>query len=546
MERYAKKIGCLFLVCFLVFSKNLYVKAEALPDVLSGSTTLADNIMTYYALSGSAMANQQWISDLYTAYGTNFGTIESFAEQGYLVMNDQGAWEPVQQLVQMIEESPAYASLHLNEMFNVSAEEAAQGGGFAAASGGSILAGSLGGVASTGVVPLLGGVTAAYWGGIALGTLIAHGLGLYEKPVYYGLDVLADSRIYDLVPNGGGIFNRRKWGAENPSYEFYIVDAGVICIAQAGVYNENDGQTYGLKYYNPTNQQLHRYRYNPTTGQIDNTKNLNAKAMTSESTSYYGYTDGYAIYSDPPSGKSWQDLYDSGDLKNKEKYSPDLIGENGNLTGEKNGSEYTIPDMKPQIDPGVQAGKPLTLQDWQNFANSVSNNNNQTNPTELNKSLFDNILDALKVPNPNANPNPNPNPDPYNPPVVNPVPDPTYPDPVPDQPTSENPNESENPQETEPLNPVDTGRPWMLPDLKNKFPFCIPWDIKDCFTLLKSNVRQAPHISWRFNPPHTPIDYTFNLDLTDFEPVATLLRTLELIAFIVGLAFVTRYIIGAS
>ena len=28
-------------------------------------------------------------------------------------------------------------------------------------------AGSLGGVASTGVVPLLGGVTAAYWGGIA-------------------------------------------------------------------------------------------------------------------------------------------------------------------------------------------------------------------------------------------------------------------------------------------------------------------------------------------------------------------------------------------
>ena len=85
---------------------------------------------------------------------------------------------------------------------------------------------------------------------------------------------------------------------------------------------------------------------------------------------------------------------------------------------------------------------------------------------------------------------------------------------------SEEPQQSENPQETEkPLEPIPTGKPWMLPDLTKKFPFCIPWDIASCFTLLKSNVRQAPYISWHFVSPVGHVDYTFNLDLSDFDDV---------------------------
>lgn len=226
-------------------------------------------------------------------------------------------------------------------------------------------------------------------------------------------------------------------------------------------------------------------------------------------------------------------------------YSPDIIGPDGNQEADydSENQKYIVPDMKPQIDPGTQAGKPLTLQDWQNFANGVQNNNNNSDPSG-NKSLFDNILDLIRTVIPENIPNPNPNPDPYSPPVVTPVPDPSYPDPVPDQKITENPQESENPQQTE--DPIDTGKPWRLPDLRNKFPFCIPWDIGKIFTKLKVNERQAPHISWRFNPPNTPIDYTFNLDLEDFEEVAALLRALELMGFIVGLAFVTRYLIGAN
>ena len=66
------------------------------------------------------------------------------------------------------------------------------------------------------------------------------------------------------------------------------------------------------------------------------------------------------------------------------------------------------------------------------------------------------------------------------------------------------------------------------------------------FSKLNTNSRQAPYISWRFYSAHFGIDYTVNLDLSDFEDAAALLRTLELIGFVVGLAFATRYLIGAT
>lgn len=538
MEKVRKKIVCFFLASFLIISNFTILKAEALPDVMSGSTTLADNIMTYYALSGSAVANTEWINELYSSYGSSFGTIEQLADQGYLVMNDAGFWEPVQQLGEMIQQAPAYSSLGLNEMFNVSAEEAATGGGLAAATGGSILAGSLGGVASTGVVPILGGVTASYWGGIALGTLIAHKIGLYGENITQG-DLMTNTDLNNFKIAGGSFAG---WVSLNVSGRPRTMVYVPSDLTYAYIVEKRN--IYG---YCETNTFFNRFRLNMATGAQSNIQNNlefqgNKQQVHAITNGSYNYVDGYFCRSSFQTENDFLNACKNG-FKN-EINSPDMIGENGNLSGYKDGDQYTVPDMKPQIDPGQQAGKPLTLQDWLNFANSVSNNNNQTDPSDLNKTLFDNLLDAIKAAMPENNPNPGP--DPWSPPVVDPVPDPSYPDPVPDQPTSENPNESENPQETEPLNPIDTGRPWMLPDLTKKFPFCIPWDIKDCFTLLKSNIRQAPHITWRFNPPNTPIDYTFNLDLSDFEPVAVLLRTLELIAFIAGLAFATRYLIGAS
>ena len=546
MAKRAKRIAC-FSLCSLILCMNfLSVKAEALPEVMSGSTTLADNIMTYYALSGSAVANSDWINTLYSSYGSSFGTIEELAQEGYLVLNDAGMWEPVQELGQMIEQAPAYSSLGLNDMFNVSAQEVAAGGGFAAASGGSILAGSLGGVASTGIVPLFGGVTAAYWGGIALGTLIAHGTGLYGKAINNGagLDVL------DWINSTqGNCFTYYKSGSDGSGkalpngspYCFYYDSSSReysgSLLSYVGNGFTQTVQGYSTNFYNGNTTSDNFSFYN---GVWNNT-------WFNVSKNNFSCCRGIHFNS-----RSEMNAYING-LKNGTQTppkisSPDLIGENGNLEAQEDNGNITVPDMKPQIDPGTQAGKPLTLPDWLAFANAVQNNNNNTAPSGSpdNATLFDNILDLIRsvIPENVPNPNPNPNPDPWSPPIVTPVPDPEYPDPVPDQQITENPQESENPQQTE--NPIDTGKPYRLPDLRNKFPFCIPWDIAKVFSKLKVNARQAPHISWRFNPPNTPIDYTFNLDLEDFEEVATLLRTLELLGFIVGLAFATRYLIGAN
>lgn len=542
MAKRSKSIICLSLCSLLLCLNFITAKAEALPDVMSGSTTLADNIMTYYALSGSAVANSDWINTLYSSYGSSFGTIEELADQGYLVLNDSGFWEPVQELGQMIEQAPAYSSLGLNEMFNVSAEEAAAGGGFAAASGGSILAGSLGGVASTGVVPLLGGVTAAYWGGIALGTLIAHGLGLYGETIKEGTPITLREALSNLPPNSSVLYS-------GSDYLYYSNVSTLYC-----VYDHSSSRyIYEILVSGQPNSSVPvRRLYLPT-----NDENV-AYSISTNSNGRGRSQDIYTLYASSvlrpnlyvDSANSYGYAFVNNTVTPNYKKSPDLIGEDGNLQAEPDGNGgYAVPDYKPQIDPGTQAGKPLTLQDWQNFANAVQNNNNNVNPTpDGNKGLFDNILDLIRtvIPENVPNPNPNPNPDPWSPPVVTPVPDPTYPDPVPDQQITENPNESENPQQTEPLSPTDTGKPFRLPDLRSKFPFCIPWDIAKIFSKLKVNARQAPHISWRFNPPNTPIDYTFNLDLEDFEEVATLVRTLELMGFVVGLAFVTRYLIGAN
>lgn len=78
-------------------------------------------------------------------------------------------------------------------------------------------------------------------------------------------------------------------------------------------------------------------------------------------------------------------------------------------------------------------------------------------------------------------------------------------------------------------------------ELKDIFPFCIPFDLYDMVTGLQA-ARCAPHFEWELAVPNV-INYTFEIDFSSFDTVATLLRTLELLAFCVGLAFVTRSII---
>lgn len=84
----------------------------------------------------------------------------------------------------------------------------------------------------------------------------------------------------------------------------------------------------------------------------------------------------------------------------------------------------------------------------------------------------------------------------------------------------------------------DVVQPIGVNGLEDIFPFCIPFDIYHfCQALAAEPVAPSFDVPFRIEGI---VDYTFHLDLEDFDQVAALLRTLELLLFCVGLAFVTR------
>ena len=117
-------------------------------------------------------------------------------------------------------------------------------------------------------------------------------------------------------------------------------------------------------------------------------------------------------------------------------------------------------------------------------------------------------------PNPDPNPEPNPNPDPSNP----------------DNGDGDNSGDSD----------VDKGS--FVRDLRTLFPFCIPFDLIDCIRLFNAEP-VTPKIEVPMHFAFVDVDYTWIIDLKDFDGVATVCRSMFLILFIVGLVLITRTLI---
>lgn len=137
--------------------------------------------------------------------------------------------------------------------------------------------------------------------------------------------------------------------------------------------------------------------------------------------------------------------------------------------------------------------------------------NNAENEEEKQK-VMDEFVDSLV--NPTENPDPNPNPDPDNPdkPVI--------------------PDNPDNP----------TNNDTFLADLKHLFPFCIPFDLVDCFKLFNAEP-VTPRVEF---PVHFGIinyDHTFVIDLKDFDKAAVVCRSTFLIIYMTGLILATRALI---
>ena len=143
-------------------------------------------------------------------------------------------------------------------------------------------------------------------------------------------------------------------------------------------------------------------------------------------------------------------------------------------------------------------------------------------------------------PNPGGGTNPDPNPTPSTTPAVNPDPGSgTDPDPNPDP---DNPD-PDNPDPT----PEEEASPYKA-DLKEIFPFCIPFDLIHLLKVFEADA-EAPVFEFpldiELDNPWTGekvVDYhhTFKLDMSDYEPVVKILRIFQVVFFIIALMLITR------
>lgn len=87
---------------------------------------------------------------------------------------------------------------------------------------------------------------------------------------------------------------------------------------------------------------------------------------------------------------------------------------------------------------------------------------------------------------------------------------------------------------------IDKGS--FIRDLRLVFPFCIPFDLIDCIRLFNAEP-VTPKVELPIHFPIVNVDYTFTIDLKDFDGVAKICRSMFMILFIIGLVLATRPLI---
>lgn len=509
-----KKIAVFLLITSLMVCnfRNFY-HAEALPVA---DLFLDEMIVNILSASGNAITNVEWLTALHDAYGSI--SIEYAIEQGWLALNQAGSYID-NGLSTIIMNAPEYAELGLNDLFSGSSVEVTSG---VAASGGAILAGQFGASAFTGtVLPVVGAVGA----GISLGVIANHFINKFGKFMINGSYLTVPESIVNYTGNEGQLIEYIYAGTSDPVY--------LGMQKPLFVYSYPNLDYYIVGLYNDLNSIVNfRTLYVPMYGSNNQQDFLLAGKSSRNATRGSAH----------PVGKFFNNSSEATEYINKIKngeieldfdiYSPDVISENGNSKGTyTDGQGYDFPENVPQAS-GDNVIVPMNWQDYLNWVNQANQNTTDGLPDD-NKDLFEDLIEIII---PGSVPDPDPVPDPVPDPEVDPDPAPDYEPVIPDQP--QYPDKEEVSSED-----IGEAGPYTTPNLKDKFPFCIPWDIKRIFTHLNSG-RAAPRINWHWYIEGL-IDYTFDIDFSIFNDVAQLLRTLELILFVMVLAVNTRKLIGA-
>ena len=471
--------------------------------------TIASLIISLMLQTGAAPTNTNFLNSINNAYGveSSIGTIENMIDTGLL--SESGGQLIDTGLSQAIQSESAWTEWGLNEIFETTIADE----GVIANTGAVNLANQAINLGTAGTIGAFAGAVAV---GVGVGILANHVQQKYINPIRLGLYMDTINPAFDL--SNYSSYMRCAYTSSYSGYPIRWVDTAGL----EGVFFAH-GNTEGYV-YNRTGDSISGFKKGYNQGNA-NWTNIN-QIVSNNMITTIGYDhfgggqykfSGGAGFSTNQEALNYLNGLKNGTEQPKPVFSPDLIGENGNLKADiDDQGNYDIPDIR-NIVPDGQDMTPVDMDDYQDYVDQANDNteNNDTGEDTQGQD-FQNFVTPYFVPIPDE-------------PIIpdNPV-GPEQPE-MPVRPTPA-------PEEIQDvLNLTPTA------DLKDKFPFCIPFDIYDLISGLQAD-REAPVIT-------CPVDNngnTVTVDLSEYDSVAELLRLLELILFIIGLAIATRYLIGAT
>lgn len=509
------------LLCFIIFVNCIISGFFCIPVfALSAGglqTTIASIILSLFLQTGAAPVNQTFLNTLNTSYGvtSEIGTLQNALNNGLLT--ESGGTLIDTGLSSAIESAPAYDALNLESIFTTYADD-----GLNIASGGQNLAGT---AINVGTVGTIGAFAGAATIGVGLGVLMAKVNDYIGNFVKYGFPMTPSTiqQIQNDIPQGYDncvMYTDHNANNINSQSTSFYFGKGNILYGKVDNYNNNGLYAIVAHDFNDSSQSLYRKEFiNSTLTWQGNSDFLNpntTKIIREENRRPILLTNAKSYSSKEEFDNLVSDIENS-IVPFPEIYSPDIIGTNGNMK----------PDELQSMVPDGYDMKPVDIDDYQDYAGLANENTDNENVEQpIQGENFDNLIDSLLV-EPSIIPDQG-------------VTDPEVPDRpiIPDQPLVPGKDPITGEQQSEVLQGITT------PDLRSVFPFCIPFDLYNIFGVLKYEGREAPVIVWNFEILGN--SYPVIIDLSPYEEVASLLRLLELLAFIVGLAVATRRLIGAG
>lgn len=241
---------------------------------------------------------------------------------------------------------------------------------------------------------------------------------------------------------------------------------------------------------------------------------LNSKKMYKYEIPYISYMSSYPVFDTDK--EAWEYLYGDNAKEEKEVKAPIWVAPELQDTY-KNAGKLEFPENAPQsinvpnIDQLAQLAQQL-----QNASSLDTGSQTDAATSAMQKYLAS--LQTKTNPDPGTSPKPEPDPKPS----VTPTPG------KPDSGDTGSDNDKES----------------FTADLKELFPFCIPFDLIHALKILSADP-ETPYfeVPVKIHSFGIDVDYTFVLDFEQFNMIAKVLRTVETLGFIVLLIWVTRDLI---